>query len=68
MVSTRGGGKAPRRATAPRAAKAARVAPAPPASKPESDGLPFSDELCDAVLESLAAVDARSVAVLLCVR
>ena len=68
MVSTRGGGsKAPRRATAPRAAKAARVAPAPLASKAESDGLPLSDEICDALLESLAAVDVRSVAVLLCV-
>ena len=68
MVSTRGGGsKAPRRATAPRAAKAARVAPAPLASKAESDGMPLSDEICDALLESLAAVDVRSVAVLLCV-
>jgi hypothetical protein len=33
----------------------------------ESDGLPLSDEICDALLESLAAVDVRSVAVLLCV-
>jgi hypothetical protein len=67
MTTTRGGGKAPRRTGAPRAAKAARVAPAQPASKPETDGLPLSDAECDALLEALAAVDVRSVAVALCV-